>query len=102
LTLVDDDDAKIPHDIPNRRSFVYGFKIMTNLRGSMSEHGDSRVPKDVRDTGDERRLGADDDEVDVERAREPQQPVGVVRGDRVTRRERRDAGAARGGMELVE
>ena len=67
-----------------------------------AEHGDSGVPEDVRDAGDERRLGADDDEIDVERAREPQQPVGVVRGDRVTRRERRDAGAARCGMELVE
>ena len=67
-----------------------------------AEHGDSGVPEDVRDAGDERRLGADDDEIDVERAREPQQPVGVVRGDRVTRRERRDAGAARRGMELVE
>ena len=43
-----------------------------------------------------------DDEIDVERAREAQQPVGVARGDRVTRRERRDAAAAGCGVELVE
>ncbi len=56
----------------------------------------------IRDARHERRLGADDDEVGVQEAREPEQPVAVIRRDRMTRGERRDPGTSRRRVELVE
>jgi hypothetical protein len=60
------------------------------------------VAERVGDARHERRLRADDDEVGIEEAREPEQSVGVIRGDRMTRSERRDPRASRSRMELVE
>ena len=56
----------------------------------------------VGDPGDERRLGADDHEVEVGRAHELQHRLGVLGAHRVAVTERRDAGISRCGVELVE
>ena len=60
------------------------------------------MPETVGDACDERRLGADHDEVDVERARQGQESFTVVRTDRMTRAELRDSRIAGRGVELVE
>ena len=52
------------------------------------EDRDAGVPQLVGDAGDERRLGPDDDEVDVERAREAEQALAVVGAHRVALAER--------------
>jgi hypothetical protein len=50
------------------------------------EDGDPPVPEEVGDAGHERRLGADDDEIHVERAGEREHVLRVVGSDGVTRR----------------
>ncbi len=47
-----------------------------------AEDGDPRVPERVGHTRDEGSLRADDDQVDRERPRKPEQAVTIVRGDR--------------------
>src|SRR5205085_11430260 len=42
------------------------------------------TPQQVADPGNERRLGADDDEVDPERVGEREQSLAVLRADRMT------------------
>ena len=60
-----------------------------------AEHGDAGVAQLVADAGDERRLGPDHDEIDVERAGEREQPVAVVGANGVAGAERRDARGSR-------
>ena len=69
-------------------------------RARRPEYRDPRVAQHVGDAGDERRLRADDDEVAGKRSREPQQPVAVVRGDRMARSEGGDSGVPRRGVQL--
>lgn len=58
------------------------------------------MTKLVRDAGDERRFGADDDELRRQRHREPEQAVAVVGANRVAPAEAGDAGIAGGGVQL--
>jgi hypothetical protein len=58
------------------------------------------VSKPVGDTGDERRLGPDHGELDLERLCQLEQPVRVLGPDGVARAERGDPGVARRGMQL--
>ena len=69
--------------------------------GARPEHGDAALPQLVGEACDERRLGADDDEIDAQLERERTERRVVVGAHGMARRERGDAGIARRGMELV-
>ena len=69
-------------------------------RRARPEDRDACRPQHVGDSGDERRLGPDHHEVDVERMREREQPLRVLGADRMALGEPRDARASRGGMEI--
>ena len=56
----------------------------------------------VGNTRHERNLGTDDDEIDVERVGEREQPFPIVGTNRVAGAERGDAGIAGGGVELAQ
>ena len=71
-------------------------------RGARAEDGDAVVTQGVGHAGDERRLRPDDDEIEVERAREVEQAVGVLRAHRMARAVARDAGIAGGAVQLGE
>ena len=60
------------------------------------------MPELVRDSGDERRLRADDDEIGVEGACEVEQTLAVLGADWVAAAERGDAGIARSCVQLLE
>ncbi len=65
-----------------------------------AEYQDAHGSEKVGEAGNERYLGPDDDEVDLERAREAEHGLVVVRADRVTLPESRDAGVAGCGVQL--
>ena len=73
-----------------------------DARGRLArpEHGHAGAPKLVRDARDERRLGADDDEVDLVLAAEAEEALDVVHADRVAAAECRDPGIPRRRMQL--
>src|SRR4051794_8284993 len=73
-----------------------------NARGRLArpEYGHARAPELVRDACDKRRLGADDDEVDLVLAAEAEQALDVVHADRVAAAERRDPRISRRRMQL--
>ena len=71
-------------------------------RAAGAEDGDPVPAQDVGDTGDERRLRADHDEIDVEAAREAEQALAVLGPHRVTVAEPRDPGVAGSSMERAE
>ena len=75
---------------------------MPRRRRARPEDGDPAAPELVADAGDERRLGPDHDEVDVERAGEREQALAVVRAHRMALPERGDARVAGRGVQLVE
>ena len=64
--------------------------------------GDAGVAQLVRDARDERRLRSDHREVDLERAVPAEQPLAVVRPNRVARPERGDAGIPGRRVQLLE
>src|SRR5581483_6833158 len=70
--------------------------------GAGPERGDPRVAQLVGDARDERRLRPDDDEVDVERASEADEPVAVVGAHRMALRECGDSRVAGRRVQLVE
>ena len=80
-------DAGCPHHVLGEllRSFDPGGG------GARAEHGDPGVAQLVGNAGNERRLRADHDEVDVECAGKREQALAVLRSDRVTRAEAGDA-----------
>ena len=63
--------------------------------GAGAEDGDAAAAQLVGEAGDERRLRPDDDEVDLELARERDERGGVLGADGMALRERCDAGVAR-------
>ena len=73
-----------------------------DARGRLArpEHGHAGAPKLVRDARDERRLGADDDEVDLVLPAEAEEALDVVHADRVAAAERCDPGIPRRRMQL--
>ena len=83
---------------PSRRS----SSPRSRRPGARPEHGDAGVAQLVGDTGDERRLRPDHDEVDLERAREPEQPLQVDRPYRMARADLRDSGVSGRGVKLLE
>ena len=71
-------------------------------RGARAEDGDAVVAEVVGQARDERRLGADDDEVDPELEREGDERGVVVGAHGMAVGERRDPGVARCCVQLVE
>jgi len=69
-------------------------------RGARPEDRDARVAEQVGDTGHERRLRPDDDQVGVERVRQREQALAVLGANRMTLAERRDPRAPRGSVEV--
>ena len=69
-------------------------------RRARAEDGDPVSSQLVGDAGDERRLGADHDEVGLERQRQAEQAVAVVGAHRMAASERGDAGVARRCVQL--
>ena len=67
-----------------------------------AEDEEPEAAQRVRQPEDERQLRPDHDEVDLERARQAEQPLGVFRADRMARRHRGDAWIPRSGVELGE
>jgi hypothetical protein len=76
--------------------------VTSFAKRSGTEHRDARVPERVGQAGDERHLGADDDEIGSERPRESEHRLAVVRPDGMTRAQRRDPRIPRCRMQLVE
>ncbi len=70
--------------------------------GAGAEDGDAAAAQLVGEAGHERRLRPDDDEVDLELARERDERRGVLGPDGMALRERRDARVARGRVQLGE
>src|SRR4029079_10713895 len=66
------------------------------------ENGDAGAPELVRDARDERRLRADDDEVDLVLSAEAEEALDVVHADRVAAAERRDPGISPRRMQLSQ
>src|SRR4029079_6300207 len=66
------------------------------------ENGDAGAPELVRDARDERRLRADDDDVDIVLSAEAEEALDVVHADRVAAAERRDPGIPRRRMQLSQ
>ena len=71
-------------------------------RAAGAEDRDAVAAQQVGDAGDERRLRADHDEIDVEAARETEQALAVLGPDRVTVAEPGDPGIARGRVQRLE
>src|SRR5439155_15738428 len=71
-------------------------------RAVRAEHRYACVPKPIRDACDERCLGTDHDEIDVERAREHEEPLAVLRTYRMAGAEPCDPGVAGDSMKLVQ
>ena len=68
--------------------------------GARAEDGDAAMAQLVGEPGDERRLGADHDEVDPELAGERDERGVVVGADGMAVGERRDSRVARSGVQL--
>ena len=89
--------------LPRQHVLRERLRALDSRRGrARPEDRDAEATQRIRETGDQRDLGADDDEVDLERAREPEQALGVLGTDGMTVRERRDAGVARRRVQLLE
>ena len=70
--------------------------------GAGAEDGDPRAAQVVRDSRDERGLGADHDEVDLVFPAEPEQALDVVHPNGMAARERSDARVSGRGVQLCE
>ena len=71
-------------------------------RRGWAEDRDAAAAQAVREPGDERRFGTDDDEVDAKGAREREHAVAVLGQDGMAAAELRDARVARRRMQLLE
>src|SRR5207244_6905376 len=66
-----------------------------------AKDGDPRVPELIREARHERRLRADDNEVDLMLAAEPEQPLAVLGPNGMTRADLGDSGVSRRRVQLV-
>src|SRR5439155_1191087 len=70
--------------------------------GGRAEDGNARVAQDVREPCEERRLGTDDYEVDVELTGEGEQPLAVLGANGVALADPCDPGVAGRGVDRIE
>jgi hypothetical protein len=83
--------------------FRKGLRALDSRGGSgRAERSDSGVAQLVRNSRDERRLRSDHREIDLERVCQPEQPLAVVRANRVALSERGDAWISGRGVQLLE
>ena len=69
-------------------------------RRARAEHEETKTTQCVCEPEDERKLGPDDDEIDLERARQSEDSLGVLGADRMTLGDRGDTRVAGCGVEL--
>ncbi len=89
-------DARRGHNVLRKRLRA----LDRRSRATWPEHRDAEASQRIRDAEDERNLRPDDDELDVERAGEREERLGIVGADGMTRCVSRDARVSGRGMEL--